>query len=561
MDKLQALKQYFGHSAFRQGQEALIDALLKGQDVLGVLPTGAGKSVCYQLPAVLHPGITLVISPLISLMKDQVTALNQSGIPAAYINSTLSFAQCREALRRAALSAYKVIYVAPERLHTQMFQNFISQANLALIAVDEAHCVSQWGQDFRPSYLEIASFLQGLPLCPPVGAFTATATPKVREDIVRLLKLRSPFILSQGFDRPNLYFEVRSPKKKETELLRLMERWIDKSGIIYCSTRKNVDKVCNLLREKGYAAARYHAGMGEEERHQAQDDFQFDRARVMVATNAFGMGIDKSNVSFVVHYNMPKDLESYYQEAGRAGRDGEKADCILLYAKGDVVMAQYLISHSRERSLDAALNEELEEREKERLKMMTFYSTTSRCLRAFILRYFGETVQDACGNCSSCKGIVRLPKAAKESPTSLSADEGFFTALRLLRNQLAMDQKVPAYVVFSDATLRDMVQKEPTDEETFLQVSGVGEEKNKRYRQVFTHLIRLYLAARDQGTITRADASQMAQTTYNTYRSWTDSEIIRLRAERAQGMTVLAMAKAHERPEEAIEDMLHQLGI
>ncbi len=559
MDKLHALKQYFGHSAFRPGQEALIDALLSGQDVLGVLPTGAGKSVCYQLPAVMLTGITLVISPLISLMKDQVTALNQSGIPSAYINSTLTAAQCREALRRAALNAYKIIYVAPERLHTPLFQQFIRQASLALIAVDEAHCVSQWGQDFRPSYLDIAAFLQGLPHCPPVGAFTATATPKVKEDIIRLLQLRTPYILSQGFDRPNLYFEVRTPKKKEEELLRLMERWPEKSGIVYCSTRKNVDNVCNLLRLKGYAAARYHAGMGEEERHQAQDDFQFDRARVMVATNAFGMGIDKSNVSFVVHYNMPKDLESYYQEAGRAGRDGEKADCILLYSKGDVVMAQYLISHSRERGLDAALNEELERHEKERLKMMTFYSTTSRCLRAFILRYFGESAPDSCGNCSSCRGISKLPKAAKETSESLAADEGFFTALRLLRNQLAMEQKVPAYVVFTDATLRDMAFKQPTDEEAFLTVSGVGEEKNRRYREVFTYLIRLYLSEQEQSAITRADASRLAQQAYNTHRPWTDSEIIRLKAEKVQGMTTLAIAKAHERPEEAIRDMLLHL--
>lgn len=560
LDKYQAFKQFFGHSAFRPGQEALIDALLSGKDVLGVLPTGAGKSICYQLPAVLLPGITLVISPLISLMKDQVTALNQSGVPAAYINSTLTAAQCREALRRAALRFYKIIYVAPERLHTPLFQNFIRQTPLSLIAVDEAHCVSQWGQDFRPSYLDIASFLQALPECPPVGAFTATATLKVKEDIIRLLRLKEPFMLSQGFDRPNLYFEVRTPKKKEEELLRLLQKWPEKSGIIYCSTRKNVDNVCNLLRLKGYAAARYHAGMDEGERHQAQDDFQYDRAKIMVATNAFGMGIDKSNVSFVVHYNMPKDLESYYQEAGRAGRDGEKADCVLLYGKGDVVMAQYLISHSRDRAGDMGVDKELEEREKKRLKQMTFYSTTSGCLRAFILRYFGEKAPASCGNCSSCIGKTRLSKVPAGKEAVIEPEESCFTALRLLRNQLAMAQKTPAYVVFTDATLRDMVSRQPLSEEEFLEVSGVGEEKNRRYGKLFIDLIMRYQQKRAKlGALTAQDASQLAQEVFNTHRPWTDSEIVRLKAGIAQGMSSLALAKAHERPEAAILHMLWEL--
>lgn len=560
MEKSAALKQYFGHSAFRPGQEALIDMLLSGRDCLGIMPTGGGKSVCYQLPGVLLPGVTLVISPLISLMKDQVGALNQSGVRAAYINSSLTGGQTREALRRAKDNRYKIIYVAPERLETPQFLDFALGADISLIAVDEAHCVSQWGQDFRPSYLGIARFVAGLPRRPVVCAFTATATPKVKDDIIRLLALNDPFLTAQGFDRPNLYFEVRSPKDKQAELLRLLGERAGKSGIIYCSTRKNVDSVCDLLRLHGYAAARYHAGMGDNDRLTAQDDFQFDRARIMVATNAFGMGIDKSNVSFVIHYNMPKDLESYYQEAGRAGRDGERADCILLYAKQDVVMAQYLLNHSKDQQgLTEQEKEKLEARDRERLKQMTYYATTSKCLRAFILNYFGEKAGASCGNCSSCLG----KRALRPAPMAESqAEETLFAALRLMRNQIAMEQKVPAYVIFSDATLRDMADKQPHDEETFLRVSGVGQEKCRRYGAQFLALLSAAEEMRLRGEMTTAnDAARLARDVFNAHRVWSDAEVLRLKAGWAQGMSVLALSKAHERPISAIEDMLKRKGI
>ena len=331
IDKLTMLKQYFGHAQFRPGQEELIDAILSGRDVLGVMPTGAGKSVCYQLPAMMLPGLTLVISPLISLMKDQVAALEQSQIPAACINSSLSLAEYDEVYRRAEQGAYKLLYVAPERLSTEDFLAFVRGVQVSFVAVDEAHCVSQWGQDFRPSYLGIADFVSQLPERPVLGAFTATATEQVKDDIHKMLGLIDPLRLTTGFDRPNLYFEVMHPKKKEAALLSFLSEHREQSGIVYCATRKAVESVCDKLREQGFAATRYHAGLDDEERRRNQEDFEFDRARVMVATNAFGMGIDKSNVSFVVHYHMPKNIESYYQEAGRAGRDGSPANLSLIH--------------------------------------------------------------------------------------------------------------------------------------------------------------------------------------------------------------------------------------
>ncbi len=322
MTKEEALKTYYGYDAFRGGQEAVIDALLSGRDALAIMPTGAGKSVCYQIPALLLPGITLVVSPLVSLMRDQVTQLVQMGIPAAFLNSSLTFRQYLLALDRAREGRYKIIYVAPERLETEGFQSFVREADVSLVAVDEAHCISQWGQDFRPSYLNIPAFVEGLPRRPPVGAFTATATPDVKADIRRLLDLRDPLELTTGFDRENLYFEVQQPSDKRAALLELVKNRPGKCGIVYCATRKTVEEVCDFLRQRGVSAARYHAGLDPEERQRNQEDFLYDRVQVMVATNAFGMGIDKSDVRYVIHYNMPKDMESYYQEAGRAGRDG-----------------------------------------------------------------------------------------------------------------------------------------------------------------------------------------------------------------------------------------------
>lgn len=555
LTKSGVLFKYFGHSAFRPGQEALIDALLRGNDALGILPTGGGKSICYQVPALLKEHITLVISPLVSLMQDQVMALNQMGVRAAYINASLSPGQIREALNRAARYTYKIIYVAPERLLTASFLAFASQVDISMVAVDEAHCVSQWGQDFRPAYLNIPVFLDKLPQRPPVGAFTATATPQVRRDILTLLKLKDPHIEILGFDRPNLYFEVRTPKDKTQEVLGILQDKQGKTGIIYCATRKNVDALCDALRYHGYAAERYHAGMSDADRKLAQEQFQFDRVKIMVATNAFGMGIDKSNVQFVIHYNMPKDLESYYQEAGRAGRDGEKADCILLYAKRDVFVAQYLIEKQREdRALDEQQAAALKEKELERLKHMTYYATGTRCLRRRILAYFGENLSEDCHNCSCCLGVRPL-KTVKTAPKA--APQGLelrFQALRLLRNEWALHFGLPAYVIFPDATLRDMADKMPTDEKAFLGVSGVGEEKSRRYGKAFVALIRQMKIKEGEGLFTTPhDASMLAKFAFQAHRPWTKEEELRLWAAAAQGQSVYSLAQLLHRTEEEVQ--------
>lgn len=380
-----------------------MDSILEGRDTLGIMPTGAGKSICFQIPALLFEGITLVISPLISLMKDQVSALNQAGIHAAFLNSSLTTKQYQLALHNASKGQYKIIYVAPERLLTEEFLEFALQVNISMVSVDEAHCVSQWGQDFRPSYLKIVEFIDKLPKRPVISAFTATATKLVVEDIAQILRLHSPMILTTGFDRKNLSFSVQTPKDKYEVVNKYILEHSKDSGIIYCLTRKITEEVCERLNKDGISATRYHAGLNDGERIRNQDDFIYDRKPIMVATNAFGMGIDKSNVRYVIHYNMPKNIESYYQEAGRAGRDGEPAECILLYSGQDVVTNDFFIENNVENEeLDYQMQQVVKERDRERLKKMTFYCFTNECLRDYILRYFGEYGSNYCGNCSNC---------------------------------------------------------------------------------------------------------------------------------------------------------------
>ena len=563
------------------------------------MPTGAGKSICYQVPALMFDGITIVVSPLISLMKDQVSALVQSGVAAAYINSSLTHAQYLKVLQNTESGKYKIIYVAPERLCAPAFLGICRNLNISMVAVDEAHCVSQWGQDFRPSYLKIPDFIDALNSRPVVGAFTATATGAVRDDIKTLLRLVSPLVVTTGFDRPNLFFSVMQPKNKSIELMKLIKERKNESGIVYCSTRKAVEEVCELLQKNGFAATRYHAGLDENERRRNQDDFVYDRATIMVATNAFGMGIDKSNVSFVIHYNMPKNMESYYQEAGRAGRDGRSADCILLYSAKDVRTNQFLINNSEPNpDLTEDEQEEVRRRDRERLKQMTFYCTTHKCLRKFILEYFGDKGPERCEKCSNClsnhentditvdaqkimscvartgqrygkkvicdvlrgsknerlisaglsrqstygimadcpekrlrdiidhlcesgymtaqgdeypilklapksRGVLtgqetlrmmlEIPQKKKAAAVKDAllppADEKLLAALKDLRKSLAMRQSIPAYVVFTDATLIDMCRLKPKTQEEFMEVSGVGQAKSQRYGEVFLAVI------------------------------------------------------------------------
>lgn len=403
MDKHQVLRHYFGYDSFREGQEILIDSILAGRDALGIMPTGSGKSLCFQVPALMTEGITLVISPLISLMKDQVSSLNQAGIHAAYLNSSLSSSQYVKALAYAREGRYPIIYVAPERLLTDEFLDFCLNVRISMVAVDEAHCVSQWGQDFRPSYLKIVDFIEKLPERPVISAFTATATKEVRDDIIDILMLQDPAVVSTGYDRPNLYLSVQTPKDKYATMKNFVERHPGQCGIIYCLTRKMVEEVCGKLNKEGFSATRYHAGLSDAERRTSQDDFIYDKSLIMVATNAFGMGIDKSNVRYVIHYNMPKNLESYYQEVGRCSRDGEPGECLLLYGGQDVITNQMFIESNQDnQELDPITRRLVEERDRERLKKMTYYCFTNDCLRDYILRYFGEYKENYCGNCSNC---------------------------------------------------------------------------------------------------------------------------------------------------------------
>lgn len=393
------LKKYFGYTSFRTGQAELINAILQGSDCLGIMPTGSGKSICYQIPALILEGTTLVISPLISLMKDQVDNLNEIGISATFINSSLSSHDYMQTIENASLGMYKIIYIAPERLNSELFLRLLSSIQIPLIAIDEAHCVSQWGHDFRPSYTEIASMIAKLNVRPIVASFTATATKFVANDIISCLQLVKPFTLTTGFDRENLSFHVVHSKNKMHDLTSFLKKFSGHSGIIYCSTRKNVDFLYGELSKLGFSVSKYHAGMEDFKKRTSQNDFVYDKTNIMIATNAFGMGIDKSNVRFVIHFNMPKDLESYYQEAGRAGRDGLASECILLFSRSDIVTNQFIISQGTP-EIDHSM-------EYKKLNDMIDYCNTDQCLRRYILEYFGEIPKfQICHNCSNCNSDI-----------------------------------------------------------------------------------------------------------------------------------------------------------
>lgn len=579
------LKKYFGYDEFREGQEEIINDVLNGSDTLAIMPTGAGKSICFQVPAMLFSGVTLVISPLISLMKDQVDSLNKLGIEAAFINSTLNIEEQREVMLGIVNGKHKLVYIAPERLDSEMFCGALGNINISFVAVDEAHCVSQWAHDFRPSYSKIASFINSLPNRPVVGAYTATATDAVRYDITNLLKLNQPSVHITGFDRKNLVFSVLRGENNDGFILSYLSKHKGSTGIIYTSTRKEAERLCNLLNSKGIKAGVYHAGLSEMQRTEIQNKFAYDDIDVMVATNAFGMGIDKSNVRFVIHNNLPKNIEAYYQEAGRAGRDGEKSDCILLFQPKDIQLQTYFIE---ERQLPM----ERKDYEYKNLRAMVDYCYTSKCLRKYMLEYFGEVVErnncGSCGNCCdtsekvditleaqkifscvyrlrerygtnvvaevlkgsnnkkiiSCRlnevstyGIMKeyktktisdiVNKLAADGYLNLTVgtypvlkltnrafqvlknkenvlmkvikveaqaqkDSKIFELLKSIRKSIAIEEKVPPYIIFSDTTLKEISEYLPASKKEFLNIKGVGEVKFQRYGHKFMELIKQY---------------------------------------------------------------------
>lgn len=494
MDKeiYRILKHYYGYSSFRRGQKEIIESILHGNDVLSLMPTGGGKSICYQIPALIFDGITIVISPLISLMKDQVRKLNQIGIRAAYINSSLSSRQIKLAMNNMCNGFYKIIYVAPERLLSKTFIEFAYNTNISLIAVDEAHCISQWGHDFRPSYTKIDEFVRMLNKRPVIAAFTATATEQVKEDIIHSLNLNSPLFISTGFNRENLFFSVEHVEDKTGFIINYLKINPEKSGIIYCLTRRAVDTLHAELVNAGYMATKYHAGLIDCQRKKNQDDFILDKSRIMVATNAFGMGIDKPNVSFVIHNNMPMNVEQYYQEAGRAGRDGQPADCILLYANSDYRVCEFMIESSKEEAdeLTDIQRARLKKSENQKLSKMAVYCNTSSCLRKYILNYFGEKLNCECQGCSNC-----TPKPYKrelnnkliqtnirnDSIKSKKSEACLFNQLSTLRKKLAALRGVPAYTIFSNITLRELSTLVPKNVDDLRKIKGMNPWKIERY--------------------------------------------------------------------------------
>lgn len=496
---LEALTRYFGYDSFRPGQQGIVEALLAGRDVLGVMPTGAGKSVCYQIPAALSPGATLVISPLISLMRDQVDALNDLGLPAAFINTTQTPDEQAMVFAQAAAGQIKLLYVAPERLETGRFRDFAARTPISLIAVDEAHCVSQWGQDFRSSYLGIGDFIAGLPQRPPVGAFTATATERVRRDIVGLLGLRNPAVTVTGFDRPNLYFDVvkLETKYKAAWVARYVADHPDESGIVYCATRKTTEALADTLNQMGHPAVAYHGGMSPDAREAAQRDFITDKVPVVVATNAFGMGIDKSNVRYVIHHNLPESIEAYYQEAGRAGRDGEPSRCTLLWNESDIVTRRRLLDNDYENERLTPEEQEIVRQSKRRLlDGMVGYCRTTDCLHRYMTRYFGQELSSnagstagediaadssqfgRCGACSNCEStfetidVTRVAQAISRCVHDVGQRVGSGKIVKILRGSRAQDlawlnpERMPTFGMLKDvneARVRDVLSQMATD--------------------------------------------------------------------------------------------------
>ena len=624
VNALETLKTYFGYDTFREGQEKIVEAILTNRDVLAIMPTGAGKSICYQIPALMLPGITLVISPLISLMQDQVKALNDAGIHAAFINSSLTENQISKALYLAASGRYKIIYVAPERLENYEFLEFARNVEISMVTVDEAHCISQWGQDFRPSYLKIVEFIKNLPKRPIVSAFTATATEEVKNDILCTLSLEDPEVVITGFDRKNLYYSVENIRRKDEFIMEYIEKHPTESGIIYCATRKNVDNLFELLFKRGVPVTRYHAGLTNETRKKNQDDFIYDRTPVIIATNAFGMGIDKSNVRYVIHYNMPQSMENYYQEAGRAGRDGENSQCILLFSLQDVMIDRMLLDNKDFSDVDEEDEYLIRQRDIRRLQTMEGYCKTTGCLRNYILEYFGEKTSGPCDNCGNChreyhevdmtaeaKWVVncvaetrgrygltivlgtlmgakrarlrelrteqyksygalsghseaelrtlisqmtemgylyqtqekysvlklgnitplkdantrvimrtyeekepdkkkKIQKAVRKRSTDALTSAGYdlFEVLRKLRLEIAKEESMPPYIIFSDKTLIDMCVKKPSDEEEMLNVSGVGANKLKKYGQRFLEEIQKFCTERPGVTLSMTEEGE-----------------------------------------------------